>query len=513
MRLGDRWLGSRGNKGWRKGSSSSRVSVVLILLAALVLGTCAWISLVFSSRSNCWHAIQEWQVSPVSFPWEPPDTQENRGLNPPPVRIWPRRNINVSNDLSLRHIVFGIAGSAQLWPNRKEFVRLWWRPQDMRGFVWLEEPVKHEQTDSLPQVLVSEDISKFRYTNPNGHPSGIRIARIVHETFKLGLPDVRWFVMGDDDTVFSADNLLRVLKKYDYNELYYIGNPSESHSSNTYFSHLMAFGGGGIAISYPLAKAISKMLDGCLDRYPSLFGSDDRLHACITELGVPLTREPGFHQFDVHGNTFGLLATHPIAPFVSMHHLEELDPIFPALSKLDGLRLLTNAMRTEPSSFLQRSLCYDRNKRLTFTVSSGYVVQVYPSIFLPRDLERPEITFKAWNKKDGGREFDMDTRKALKSRCSRPFRFFLKDMHVKTGDVVMSTYKRDNSVDETKRRSFCFSNAFPHEDVQQILVESKPMTDHWFLVPRRQCCKVTGLKDQVLVMSVNPCQVGRDRSG
>jgi len=33
-----------------------------------------------------------------------------------------------------------------------------------------------------------------------------------------------------------------------------------------------------------------------LERYPHLFGSDDRLHACITELGVPLTREHGFHQ-------------------------------------------------------------------------------------------------------------------------------------------------------------------------------------------------------------------------
>ena len=42
------------------------------------------------------------------------------------------------------------------------------------------------------------------------------------------------------------------------------------------------------------------------------------LHLWI--LGVPLTKEPRFHQFYVHGgNGFGLMATHPIAPFVSMH--------------------------------------------------------------------------------------------------------------------------------------------------------------------------------------------------
>jgi hypothetical protein len=58
----------------------------------------------------------------------------------------------------------------------------------------------------------------------------------------------------------------------------------------------MAYGGGGIAISYPLAEELSNMQDECLERYPQLFGSDDRLHACISELGVPLTREPGFHQ-------------------------------------------------------------------------------------------------------------------------------------------------------------------------------------------------------------------------
>ena len=202
----------------------------------------------------------------------------------------------------MEHILFGIAGAAQLWPHRKEYVKLWWRPREMRGFVWLEQNVVGEPSDEeyLPAVRVSEDISNFTYTNPTGHPSGIRIARIVQEAFKLNVPGVRWFVMGDDDTVFAADNLLRVLKKYDWRELYYIGNPSESHSSNTYFSHGMAFGGGGIAISYPLAQALSAMLDDCLERYPFLFGSDDRLHACISELGVPLTKEPGFHQVNKH---------------------------------------------------------------------------------------------------------------------------------------------------------------------------------------------------------------------
>ena len=33
----------------------------------------------------------------------------------------------------------------------------------------------------LPPVMVSEDISQFRYTNPMGHPSGLRIFDVIIE--------------------------------------------------------------------------------------------------------------------------------------------------------------------------------------------------------------------------------------------------------------------------------------------------------------------------------------------
>lgn len=106
----------------------------------------------------------------------------------------------------------------------------------------------------------------------------------------------RWFVMGDDDTIFVVENLVRVLAKYDHNEMYYIGSVSESHLQNIYFSYGMAYGGGGFAISYPLAMAVEEMQDECIERYPELYGSDDRMQACMAEIGIPLTKEVGFHQ-------------------------------------------------------------------------------------------------------------------------------------------------------------------------------------------------------------------------
>lgn len=169
----------------------------------------------------------------------------------------------------------------------------------MRGVVWFDnKPAKASLADEelLPRWNISGETSKFRYSHPTGHHSAIRISRIVSETLRLGMKDVRWFVLGDDDTVFVADNLVRVLQKYDHNQFYYIGSTSESHIQNMVFSYNMAYGGGGIAISYALAKELEKMQDRCLQRYPTLYGSDDRLQACMAELGVPLTKETGFHQ-------------------------------------------------------------------------------------------------------------------------------------------------------------------------------------------------------------------------
>ncbi|GLJ11657.1 hypothetical protein SUGI_0173710 [Cryptomeria japonica] len=510
---------NRSIRKWRQ----NRSSTIAIVAIALALATFTWLSVVFSpARSH----LQEWQGSPLAFPWEPfghDEEEEAQDQDSGSMAITgnmtgafmhstdrSKRSFKAGN-LSLDQVVFGIGGSAQYWDKRKEFVKLWFEPQRMRGFVWLEEPVKPDPLDALPPVKLSDDISRFAYTNPKGHPSGVRIARVVQETFRLGLQNVHWFVLGDDDTVFNVHNLIRVLSKYDPSEMHYIGSPSESHSANAYFSQNMAFGGGGIAISYPLAEVLSNMEDACLERYAELYGSDDRLHACISELGIPLTREPGFHQWDVRGNAFGLLAGHPVAPFVSMHHLEAVDPVFPQHNSLDGLKLLVKAMKTEPTSFLQRSICYDHKRRLSFSVSNGYVVQVFPKIILPRELDRVERTFKAWNRRDRADDFDIDTRAPYKSICSKPFLFFLKDVHNVGGSKIVSYYKRDNVSNNLNRRAFCLSSALPVHETQEIEVVSRPMPSQWHLLPRRQCCKLKETKNKVLGLTVGPCAQGKSR--
>lgn len=122
------------------------------------------------------------------------------------------------------------------------------------------------------------------------------MARAVKEAVDRNETDVRWFVFGDDDTVFFVDNVVRALARYDHSKWFYVGSNSESYEQNVKYSFEMAFGGGGFAISYSLARVLARVLDSCLRRYGHLYGSDSRIYSCIAELGVALTHEPGFHQ-------------------------------------------------------------------------------------------------------------------------------------------------------------------------------------------------------------------------
>lgn len=208
----------------------------------------------------------------------------------------------ITNDdvTNITHIQFGIGGSAKTWEERRRYIEIWWKPNITRGFIWLdEEPGNGGGTtwpDNSPPYKVSEDTSRFKYNCDYGSRSALRIARIVKESFELGMENVRWFVMGDDDTLFFPDNLVTVLSKYDYNEMYYIGGISESVEQDLIHSYSMGYGGGGFAISYPLAAELVRVLDGCIDRYASFYGSDQRIGGCMSEIGVPVTIEPGFHQ-------------------------------------------------------------------------------------------------------------------------------------------------------------------------------------------------------------------------
>ncbi|MCO5555451.1 hypothetical protein L7F22_008996 [Adiantum nelumboides] len=413
-------------------------------------------------------------------------------------------------ETNISHIVFGIAASSSLWDSRKEYIKLWWKPDKMRGFVWLEKEVNYTRKDkeALPPQTVSADTSKFKYTNKMGLRSAIRISRVVSEAYRLGLPNVRWFVMGDDDTIFVTENLVKVLAKYDHRHFYYIGANSESHMQNLAFSYNMAYGGGGFAISYPLAKALHGMQDGCLHRYTSLFGSDDRIHACMAELGVPLTKEPGFHQYDIRGNAFGMMTAHPLAPAISLHHIDALDPMFPNKTRLGALQHLRESMEKDPTYFLQQSICYDKKRTWSISISWGYAVQIFRGILAPRELEMPTRTFYNWNKRPEYTTFSFNSRAFSRNPCQKPYIFYMHNISTsfKQVDRVDSIYVKDNTSSTPCRwkvaspSSINLVQVFRHKDEGM-----------WNKVARRKCCHVVpdgSATSSQLQIEVRDCMAG-----
>ncbi|CAL5055212.1 unnamed protein product [Urochloa decumbens] len=409
-----------------------------------------------------------------------------------------RDNTSSAAPTTLHDVVFGVAASARLWEKRKEYIKIWWRPGGgMRGFVWMDRRPARPPWDSeaglLPPIMVSSDTSGFPYTHRRGHRSAIRISRIVSETFRLGLPGARWFVMGDDDTVFLPDNLLSVLRRLDHRQPYYVGSPSESHLQNIYFSYGMAFGGGGFAISRPLAARLERTQDACIRRYPSLYGSDDRIQACMAELGVPLTRHPGFHQYDVYGDLLGLLAAHPVAPLVSLHHLDVVRPLFPdARSRPAAVRrLFEGPVMLDSAGVMQQSICYDESRRWTVSVAWGFVVTVARGIIPPREMETPARTFQNWYRRADYKAHAFNTRPLARNPCQHPALYYLDLAAARQGqgETTVTRYQRWRRRGEA-RPTCPWKIPDPDALIDTVLVLKKPDPALWDRSPRRNCCRV-----------------------
>ncbi|CAN6471658.1 unnamed protein product [Victoria cruziana] len=381
----------------------------------------------------------------------------------PPVPAGPVAVVTDAEALNVSHIVFGIGASVDTWEKRRRYAELWWRPGETRGFVWLDRKPE-TGADGGPPYRVSEDISDRGY---GGWPSAVRMARIATESFRLGLVGARWFVMGDDDTVFVPDNVVIALAGLDHRAMWYVGAPSESVEQDLLHSYGMAFGGGGFALSLGAAEALSGVIDGCLERYGEFYGSDQRVHACMSELGVPLTRHSGFHQVDIRGDAYGLLAAHPVAPLVSLHHLDAVLPLFPDKTQLDSVASLMAAARFDPARTLQQAFCYDPIRRWTVSVSWGYTAQIYPSLVPPHVMEKTLGTFQTWrSRKDG--PFTFNTRPMPDEPCARPVIFFLDRVENVSSKATITMYRRHVPPPEM----VCKDGGYPSLALQNVRVSS-----------------------------------------
>ncbi|KAL3646677.1 hypothetical protein CASFOL_009221 [Castilleja foliolosa] len=396
---------------------------------------------------------------------------------------------------NISHIIFGIGGSAETWSRRRHYCELWWKPNATRGHVWLDEPPSDAEPwpETSPPYRVSADTARFRYSNPYGSRSAIRMGRIVKESYELGLENVRWFVMGDDDTVFFPENLVNVLGKYDHREMYYIGSNSESVEQDLEHSYSTAYGGGGIAISRPLAAVLAGILDGCIDRYAGAYGSDQKIGGCMSEIGVPLTKELGFHQMDIRGSPYGLLSAHPLAPLVSLHHLDYIQPLFSDQSRVGSIKKLIQVYNLDPSRTLQHSFCYDPTRNWSISISWGYNVQLYPFLITGKDLSIPLRTFLTWGTWSQD-PFTFNTRDMSLKPCERPIVYYFDGIESFGNGNTTTSYKRPQPEQRT-----CPDQAYARGYSVKGFNVSSTFLDPgvWIKAPRRQCCEIISGSGQI----------------
>lgn len=261
------------------------------------------------------------------------------------------------------------------------------------------------------------------------------------------------------------------------------------------------------------------MQDRCMQRYPALYGSDDRMQACMAELGVPLTKEAGFHQvintptlvrrlinvniiiitrilflflflegigiclciffllmqYDVYGDLLGLLGAHPVTPLVSLHHLDVVQPIFPKMNRVQSLRHLMKSVKQDSGSIMQQSICYDKKRYWSISVSWGYVVQVLRGVLSPRELEMPTRTFLNWYRRADYTAYAFNTRPVTKHPCQKAFLFYMNRTRFDPArKQIIATYSRYKS-----KPPFCRWKMESPEEIDTVIVSKRPDPLRW----------------------------------
>ncbi|CAH2072899.1 unnamed protein product [Thlaspi arvense] len=344
---------------------------------------------------------------------------------------------------NLSHLMFVLAGSSRAWSSRRTYVESWWRPNVTRGNIFLDAEPSEEfrpWSPTFPPFKVNEDLRKLKIYRKLRNRVHTRIYRSILENYRLKQDEgVRWYVTGDDDTLFLVDNIVDVLSKYDHTEKHYIGMYSETIKSNFHFSFEMAFGGGGYAISYPLVEALVVKLDECIERYHYIWAVDHLQSLCLADLGVDLVLDKGFHQIDLRGDVSGFLSSHPNAPLLSLHHFGTVAPLFPGMDRPDSVLHFMKAANVDQSRMLQQSICHVRVSSWTFSVSWGYSAHIYEKIFPRSYLKRPIETFRPW--RQGWPSYMFDTRPVSQDPCVAPHWFFF-DSIGQENERVVTSYTR-----------------------------------------------------------------------
>uniref|UniRef100_A0AAX7UIV2 Fringe-like glycosyltransferase domain-containing protein n=1 Tax=Astatotilapia calliptera TaxID=8154 RepID=A0AAX7UIV2_ASTCA len=142
---------------------------------------------------------------------------------------------------------------------------------------------------------------------------------ILQRFLSSAVPDTKWLLIVDDDTLISIPRLQVLLSCYDSSEPVSLGERYGYGLSQGGYSYIT--GGGGMVFS---REAVVRLLKSGCKCYSNDAPDDMVLGMCLNALGLPVTHSPLFHQARPEDYARDFLA-HQVP--ISFHKHWNIDPI------------------------------------------------------------------------------------------------------------------------------------------------------------------------------------------
>lgn len=147
-------------------------------------------------------------------------------------------------------------------------------------------------------------------------------------------------------------------------------------------------------------------------------------------------------QIDLHGDIKGFLSSHPQSPLLSLHHIDIVDPIFPSMDRYESIHHLMKPAGVDQSRLMQQTVCYQKEKKWSISVSWGYSAHIYENILPRYILRKPIETFRCWIETAEFPKFMFNTRPVSADPCDAPHWFFFESIERNNEDHIITTYSR-----------------------------------------------------------------------
>ncbi|KAF8669885.1 hypothetical protein HU200_051064 [Digitaria exilis] len=208
----------------------------------------------------------------------------------------------------------------------------------------------------------------------------------------------------------------------------------------------------------------------------------------------------GVGLIDLHGDISGLLRAHPLSPLVSLHHLDQVYPLYPGMDRTRAIQHFFRAANADPARILQQTVCYDSKRSLTVSIAWGYSVQVLKGNVLLPDLLAVQKTFVPWKRGRNATDVYMfNTKHVPRDECKRGALFILKS--ISSGECkTETTYSR-----QPLRK--CPPDLIPLGNLNMIKVKAEKLR----LIPgkalRRHCCDIVpSSSDTTMDVNIRKCK-------